>query len=148
MKKDTHTAQGESKARAVIATIVALGYFGIAFAMACGSSQSDARGSGADSGPGSSGGPPCETTNGWKGKETSGCQSCITAAYSDGGACINQSTQYSAACSSSDGCYVMCDEAPDADKCSCERGCDSQSCQTLFDGEMSCILATCASSCS
>lgn len=61
--------------------------------------------------------------------------------------CETEESAYQMSCQS---CQETClpdlgDEGGDA--CACERGCDTPSCQSLFDTFVSCLAATCASSC-
>jgi hypothetical protein len=83
----------------------------------------------------------CETIYGWIGKSPSStCLSCLQSAT--GAACAASAKAYSAACTS---CNNVCGTGQDF--CTCERGCDSASCQSLFDAEASCLESACSNSC-
>jgi len=92
----------------------------------------------------------CNTVVGWLGSGLSNqpCFNCLESALlgGDGGpsaACAGAASSYSSACMT---CGSMCSQTS-SELCSCEVGCDSASCQALFNTEMSCIQSACSSSC-
>ena len=90
----------------------------------------------------------CTTVAGWQtGKPSATCLSCISQAegFIEGGAtpCGAADETYRSSCGA---CSGSCTGSP-VRLCACERGCDTASCQSLFDGLMSCLATECASYC-
>jgi hypothetical protein len=84
----------------------------------------------------------CDTVVGWFGTSPSStCLSCVQTSQT--GACSKSASAYSSACTT---CGNTCTGNPTT-MCSCERGCDSTSCQALFDQTMACIASACGASC-
>jgi hypothetical protein len=90
----------------------------------------------------------CQKVYGWVSSSSStACLTCLAQAAPspDAGApgpCTPAGTSYDSSCAS---CSGQCFKASDV--CTCETGCDSNSCQTLFDSLMSCVYSACSSSC-
>ncbi|HEV7559203.1 MAG TPA: hypothetical protein VGO00_27200 [Kofleriaceae bacterium] len=65
------------------------------------------------------------------------CGSCVSQM------CVAEMQAYTASCNT---CETKCDASFDT-LCTCEAGCDTMSCQALFESYTSCLEQTCAGSC-
>jgi hypothetical protein len=90
----------------------------------------------------------CETYVGWLAHGASdACLACVgdNGGVPDGGTppCASAVEVYEATCKS---CGTTCTSSG-VDPCTCELGCDSASCQALFDTYVSCVTSACAAMC-
>ena len=81
--------------------------------------------------------PSCITVEHWEEALSATCSSCTS--YS----CNDAFNAYTTQCSA---CSENCQSA--GNLCSCEEGCDTATCQSLYQAFISCELAACEASCS
>jgi hypothetical protein len=91
----------------------------------------------------------CDTVASWISKSPSStCLTCLenAAGTTTGstGTCTSATSAYSNACKT---CGTSCGSTPGTSTCACERGCDSTSCQALYDAAWQCIEQACITSC-
>jgi hypothetical protein len=91
----------------------------------------------------------CDTVASWISKTPSStCMTCLESAVGTTtgttGTCSSATSAYSNACKT---CGTSCSGNPSTSTCACERGCDSTSCQALYDAAWQCIEQACSTSC-
>jgi len=82
------------------------------------------------------GDPSCETLRGWNASPSIDCLNC------EQSSCGAEANAYSAQCTA---CSNACDNTGDA--CTCEAGCDTAACQSLFDSYAACVVGACRPKC-
>jgi hypothetical protein len=85
----------------------------------------------------------CETFQRWTSGASLPCAMCIQQAVVS--SCVSENDAYNNSCGGDSGACSAC--ASVSNICSCERSCDSASCQSLFATVMSCVVSTCGSTC-
>ncbi len=85
----------------------------------------------------------CPEVSGFLGSLSPTCSLCLEMANGVGGACDAQGAGYKGSCTS---CSNQC-SSNFATLCTCEAGCDTTSCQTLFADYMTCLDSACKVAC-